>query len=68
LDKPGYTNLNVFNLLGQKVATLVNEYLTTGTYSYNFDATMLTSGVYIYQLSSGSYYCDKKNVNSEIKI
>jgi pectate lyase len=50
--KKGWVTLHVYNILGQKVATLVNERKQAGRYSYRFDATYLASGVYICQLSN----------------
>ena len=44
--------MKVFNVLGQEVATLVdNEFLTSGTNEASFDATGLASGVYYYKIS-----------------
>lgn len=45
--------LNVYNVLGQQVVTLVNENLSAGQYEVNFDATGLASGSYIYRLKAG---------------
>ncbi|HEX9251165.1 MAG TPA: T9SS type A sorting domain-containing protein, partial [Ignavibacteriaceae bacterium] len=52
--------LKVFNTLGQEVAELVNESLEAGTHSYNFDASKLTSGVYIYSLQTDAGVISKK--------
>lgn len=46
--------LNVFNLLGQEAAVLVNQQLGAGTYEYTFDGSRLPSGVYFYSLKSDS--------------
>lgn len=54
LEKPGYTTLAVYNLLGQKVATVVSGELAAGFHEYTFDASHLTSGVYFYKLESGT--------------
>lgn len=46
--------LKIYNILGRQVAELINEVIDAGTYSLNFYAADLPSGVYIYQLSTGS--------------
>jgi hypothetical protein len=48
-------NLSVFNVLGEKVATLVDGPKNAGTYTVDFSATNLPSGVYYYRLKSGSF-------------
>ena len=62
LEKAGMTKLDVYNLLGQKVASLVNANLAAGQHSVNFNADNLPSGMYIYTLNSGSYSVTKKMV------
>jgi hypothetical protein len=52
--------LKVYNMLGQEVATLVNEYKNAGTYQVSFDAASLPSGAYIYSISAGNYKSAKK--------
>jgi len=52
--------LKVFNTLGQEVAELVNESLDAGMHSFNFDASKLTSGVYIYSLKTDAGLISKK--------
>ena len=52
--------LKVFNTLGQEVAELVNESLEAGIHSFNFDASKLTSGVYIYSLKTDAGVISKK--------
>jgi hypothetical protein len=44
--------LKVYDVLGNEVATLVNEEKPAGSYEITFDASELTSGVYFYQLST----------------
>lgn len=46
----GYQTLKVFDMLGNEVATLVNEFREAGNYEVNFDASKLASGVYIYRI------------------
>ena len=62
LEKAGMTKLDVYNLLGQKVASLVNANLAAGQHSVNFNADNLPSGMYIYTLNSGSFSVTKKMV------
>jgi hypothetical protein len=47
--------LTVFNMLGQSVATLVSEKKSAGIYTVSFDASSLSSGIYIYVLKSGNF-------------
>lgn len=50
-----HVNLEVYDLLGRRVATLVNELKTPGWYDITFDATSLTSGMYIYRLQTENH-------------
>jgi uncharacterized lipoprotein YddW (UPF0748 family) len=54
LEESGFTSLRVYDMLGRQVTTLVNENLTSGSHSINFDASNLASGIYIYRLVSGN--------------
>ncbi len=47
--------LVVYNLLGEVVAELLNENLTAGYHQVNFNASNLSSGVYLYRIESGSF-------------
>jgi|GEM_PF-2580312 len=61
LNVQDHVRLEVFDLLGRKVATLVNnEPQQAGRYSVRFDATALASGVYLYRLETGSKVLLKK--------
>ena len=55
-----YVTLKVYDVLGNVVKTLVDDYKTQGKYSVNFDASNLASGVYFYQLKAGSFIATKK--------
>jgi len=55
-----HVSLNVYNVLGQHVATLVNEYRAAGTYEVSFAPENLPSGVYLYTLKAGSYSATRK--------
>jgi len=52
--------LKVYDILGNEVATLVNEYKQPGLYEVEFDASKLTSGMYVYKLSVGNYSSVRK--------
>ena len=58
--KPGFVSLKVFDVLGNEVATLVNDERESGSYQSLFDAVNLTSGVYFYQLRSNGNVLTKK--------
>jgi hypothetical protein len=55
-----HQTLKVYNILGTEVASLVDEYKPAGSYEVNFDASKLSSGVYIYSLQSGSKTITRK--------
>ena len=54
--------LKVYDVLGREVVTLVNERQKAGSYSVNFDASALPSGVYFYRITAGSFVATKKLV------
>jgi hypothetical protein len=54
--------LTVHDVLGQEIATLVNEVKRSGTYTATWDATGFASGVYYYRLTAGSYIETRKLV------
>lgn len=61
LGKAINVKLSVYNILGQKVATLINnEYRQAGPQTVTFDANKLASGVYFYKLEAGSFVQSKK--------
>ena len=60
-----FVSLKVFDMLGQEVATLVSEELRQGTYAKTFVGDGLSSGVYLYKLSAGSFSETKKFVLSK---
>jgi photosystem II stability/assembly factor-like uncharacterized protein len=53
-------SLKVYNVLGQEVATLVNETKPAGVHEVQFDAGSLASGFYYYQLKAGAFVGTKK--------
>ena len=57
-----FVTLKVYDVLGNEIATLVNEEKPIGNYEIVFNATDLTSGVYFYQLQAGSFVETKKMI------
>jgi photosystem II stability/assembly factor-like uncharacterized protein len=51
IGKTAYVKIDVYDLLGKKISSLVNENLSSGSYSVNFDASGFATGAYIYRLS-----------------
>ncbi len=60
VPKTSKMELAVYNVLGQKVAILINKELSAGSYHFNFDASKLTSGIYFYKLQTENYSETKK--------
>jgi len=60
IPENGFVTLDVYNLLGEKVASLVNGVQDAGRYEISFDASNFASGIYVYSLRSGSFNSVKK--------
>ena len=60
LPQASDVQLTVYNVLGQKVAVLVNSRLSAGTHMVQFNARALASGLYFYQLKAGQFVMNKK--------
>jgi hypothetical protein len=58
----GLVKLVVFDVLGREVATILNDNMTAGSYTADFDASSLSSGVYFYTLTSGNFTDTKRMV------
>ena len=58
----GLVNLKVFDILGNEVATLLNEYKPAGEYEIEFNAKGLSNGIYFYRIQAGNYAEIKKLV------
>jgi photosystem II stability/assembly factor-like uncharacterized protein len=52
--------LKIYDVIGNEIATLINEYQTAGSYKVEFDGYGLTTGIYFYQLNAGSLSQTKK--------
>jgi hypothetical protein len=61
-----FVQLKVFDVLGNVIATLVDEYKSAGSYEVSFDASSagggLSSGIYFYKLQAGSFTDTKKMI------
>ena len=55
IPKSEFVTLKIYNILGEEVTTLVSEKLAAGQYKYDWDASNLASGVYLYRISAGSF-------------
>jgi len=55
-------NLVVFNILGEKVAKLINQEMKAGYHQIEFDASHYASGVYFYSITAGDFVETKKMV------
>ena len=60
ISKPSNVSLKVFDVLGQSIATLVDEQKESGKYSVTFNANNLPSGIYFYSIQLDSYNSVKK--------
>ena len=60
LPTDGLVTIKVYNLLGSEVTTLINKTQNAGTHNVTFNATNLSSGIYFYEIKSGSFSDVKK--------
>ncbi len=60
VSKAGFVSLKIYDISGREVSSLVNENLTVGSYSYTFDASKLSSGIYFYTMRSNNFTDTKK--------
>lgn len=58
----GYQTLKVYDVLGKEVATLVDENKSAGSYEVEFDASNLSSGLYLCKLQAGDFVSTKKMI------
>lgn len=56
----GWQTLKVYDVLGNEIITLVDEYKPSGFYEIEFDAASLSSGVYFYKLKAGDFWAVKR--------
>ncbi|MDZ7288399.1 MAG: T9SS type A sorting domain-containing protein [candidate division KSB1 bacterium] len=60
LPEEAFVKLEVFNVLGARVATLVNERRAAGSHTVSFNAALLPSGFYFYKMSAGGFVMVRK--------
>jgi hypothetical protein len=60
LPQQSEVQLEVFDMKGRQVATLANQIMSAGTHTVNFDASELSSGIYLYRLQVGSAVITRK--------
>ena len=62
IPKFSHVTIKVYNVLGQEIATLVNEQMNAGHYSVEFNAINFASGIYFYRIKAGDFIQTKKMV------
>jgi photosystem II stability/assembly factor-like uncharacterized protein len=62
IPSDGYITLKIFNALGEEISTIVDGYKETGVYEVNFEAGDLSSGIYLYRLTSNNFNEIKKMI------
>lgn len=62
IQQPGYVNLSIFNSIGQKVETVVQNYTGAGFYKINWQPKNLASGIYLYHLQTSKFTETKKMI------
>ena len=60
LPQQSDVQLRVYDMVGREVATLINREQAAGAYTVNFDASELSSGMYLYRLDTGSTTITRK--------
>ena len=61
-----FVQLKIYDIHGNAVATLVDDYKPVGNYEVDFNASQLSSGVYFYQLKAGEFVQTKKTIINEM--
>ncbi|MEM1096217.1 MAG: YCF48-related protein [Bacteroidota bacterium] len=62
IARPGPVTLTVYDVIGRRVAVLVNDVLPTGAHTARFDASGLSSGLYLYRIVSGEAHQTRRMV------
>jgi hypothetical protein len=62
IPEAGFVKMEVYNLVGEKVATLINKEMNSGYHTIDFNAEDISSGVYVYTLSVNDFVTSKKMI------
>ena len=62
IAKDGFVKLNVFDIAGREVKTIVNEFKTAGSYETVFDGSGISSGTYFYRIETSNGFKDTKRM------
>lgn len=62
VSKPSKVQLIVYNVLGKEIAKLVDQEMSSGNYSIDFDGANLASGIYFYQIKANDFIETKKMI------
>jgi hypothetical protein len=60
LAEPSFVKLAIYNLMGEEVRILKNEYMSAGNFNATFDAASLPSGMYLYKIETAQYSSVRK--------
>ena len=62
LPKSEFVRLEVYDIIGQKIETLINQQMQAGDHEIEFEAQNMPSGVYLYKIKAGEWTDMKKMV------
>ena len=62
IPKDGLVSLEIYDILGRRITTLINENRSAGSFEQVFNASSLASGVYVYKLQAGDFISSKKMI------
>ncbi|HAY34477.1 MAG TPA: peptidase S8, partial [Bacteroidetes bacterium] len=60
LPKDSKVVLEVYNIIGERVATLINQEMSAGYHNINFKGNELSTGIYIYRITANEFTSTKK--------
>ena len=62
LPQSSFVNLSIYEITGREVTHLLNQQMNAGTYAVDFNSTNLSSGIYLYKISAGTFLQTKKMI------